>query len=114
MTDELVPAPAPGVEKVELESGPVIVSLAGSLLRLSETAAVVWECLPEGGDVDGLVGDLAEAFGAPADVVGVDVRRFLRSLRDLGLADEGAGVDASDPDLAPRSKPYYLDTEPSP
>lgn len=121
-----VPLPMPGVELVEVAGGrQVLASVAGSMLGVSPTAAVVWQCLPEGGRIEELVADLAEAFDAPAGVVDADVRAFLDSLTDLELvvptgdkaSDPGGWHDPVDGEspvpVLLRSKPYYLDTAPN-
>jgi hypothetical protein len=49
------------------------------------SAAQVWACLDGVRTEAEVVSDLADAFGAPAEEVGLDVRGFIDRLADLGL-----------------------------
>ena len=56
------------------------------LLTLNPVGTLVWEALPEAGNIDELVARVTGACGdAPADQVAADVSAFLAELRDLGL-----------------------------
>jgi uncharacterized protein YbjT (DUF2867 family) len=49
------------------------------------SAAQVWACVDGDRTEAEIATDLAEAFGAPVEVVAADVRQFVDQLRDLGL-----------------------------
>lgn len=68
-------------------------TLAGVLLlvpgqdepvQITPPGDVVWELLAEPATVDGLVVTLADAYGAPAEVVRADVGELLTQLVGLG------------------------------
>src|SRR6185312_12928750 len=55
------------------------------------SAARIWGCVDGDRTETQVVTDVAEAFGAAADVVAPDVRQFVDRLRELGLivGDDG-------------------------
>lgn len=54
---------------------------------LNETGAAVWEALATPRDLDELIDELAERFGADRAVVAADVRELLGDLRARGLVE---------------------------
>ena len=55
------------------------------------SAAEIWARV-DGRTEAEIAADLAEAFGAPVEVVATDVRQFIDRLRDLGLVVADTGV----------------------
>lgn len=56
------------------------------------SGARIWAGLDGVRSEDELVADLAEAFEAPTEVVGPDLRRFIDRLQELGLVVRADGV----------------------
>jgi PqqD family protein of HPr-rel-A system len=57
----------------------------GTLHHLNATATLVWQCCDGRGAVDDLVGELADAYGAPRERIASDVHALLGDLRRRGL-----------------------------
>jgi hypothetical protein len=57
---------------------------------LSGPAADAWSVLSEGRSETELVRALAEAYGAPKETVGADIRVLLQDLEQRGLIEAGA------------------------
>lgn len=80
--------------------------VTGLSASLDPVAGLVWNCLDGRTPLAEIVRDLADAFGAPADVVADDVLRLVRRVGALGLLD-GVAADrtGSRPDAPAHSDP---------
>jgi thiol-disulfide isomerase/thioredoxin len=95
----LIPRPAPGVVTREVSGQALLLdTTSGSICALDPLGSVVWRCFDGTGDLADLVETLAEASGAPTDVVADDVLDLTRDLAGLGLLE---GIRAADPDAGP-------------
>jgi hypothetical protein len=97
-----VPTSAPSVVWEELDGECVLYDEArDELHRLNGTASVVWQLCDGTTTVEQLVGELADAYGAPREVIEGDVTTLLGELAMQGLLDRialwpGVGPDALD------------------
>jgi hypothetical protein len=84
---ELAPAPAPGVEVLEVEGGAVLVDERHSIVfPLNPSGALVWACLDGESSLDEIIRDIADAYGMPHHQIAADVEALLTELLEHGLA----------------------------
>ena len=82
------PAPHPTVTAQTSEDDGslfLIDEATGATATLNHIGAIVWDCLDGEGRLDEIAGDLADAFGAPEEVVAADVLEFVRQVGRAGL-----------------------------
>lgn len=83
-----MPRPRAGVIWVEIEGQVVAVDAEGERVhRLSEEAALLWQCIDGATTLEQLSADVADAFSLPRDRSRADVARFADELVALRLVD---------------------------
>ncbi len=84
--------PRPGVQRHELGDSVVLLEPAtGATVALDQTGGLVWSVLDGTSPLAEIVDDLADVYAVPAEVIGPDVLRFVRTVGAAGLL---AGVAA--------------------
>ena len=54
------------------------------IIRLNGSGAMLWKCLEQGNDREGLIRELTSRYDVSAQVAGADVDEFLNTLRKIG------------------------------
>ena len=99
-----VPRPVASVASRDIDGELVLLDAErGSIHRLDPIGSVVWSCFDGDVALGELVTDLAEAYNAPAEVVGDDVITLTKTLAQRGLLD---GIAA--PQVPGRVEPVSL------
>ena len=97
--DALTLSSAPGpratvtVEARDESTSVVTDEVSGASAALDPIASIIWQCLDGRSPLEEIVRDIADGFGAPAEVIEQDVLRLVRHLGGLGLLT-GVAVDS--------------------
>ncbi|MGH9179077.1 MAG: PqqD family peptide modification chaperone [Acidimicrobiales bacterium] len=98
-----VPAARADVAGVEMDGETVLLDeVTGATHLLNPVATVIWKCFDGTGSIDELVTDLADAFGAPREMVAEDVLALAREVGANGLLE---GVAMARPQFAAPPRP---------
>ena len=96
LTLDDVVGPRPTVEVHELDGAALLLDRAtGATVTVDQLGALVWSVLDGTAPLAEIVRDLADVFGAPADVVGADVLELVRALGQAGLLADVSPVERS-------------------
>jgi thiol-disulfide isomerase/thioredoxin len=83
---DAVVAPRPGVQQHQLGESTVLLDPAtGATVVLDQIGSVVWSVLDGASPLRAIVADVADVYEVPAQVVGPDLLRFVRSVGAAGL-----------------------------
>lgn len=89
-------------------------SESGLVHALNPVAALVWQCFDGEASLDDLVADLADGFGAPADVVRDDLLTMTRAAGRSGLLDGVATRESGEPRITGLAEGEAVSLPPTP
>lgn len=72
---------------VAIPVGQTALRLNGMIL-LNDVSNVIWDCLEQGTDLEGIVKAVTDAFDVSADEAQADILEFCDKLRELQLLEE--------------------------
>jgi hypothetical protein len=85
-----VPRTGPDVSAIELDGETVLYDgLSQRLIVLNSTASLIWSCCDGARPIDGIIADIAGAYGVARDTIQLEIVELLQRLDAEGLLVRG-------------------------
>ena len=55
------------------------------MIELNETSSIIWDCINDGLDIDGIAKKLSDDFSIPFEKAKADTEKLIESMTDTGI-----------------------------